>query len=101
MDWLAAATSPAMPRMSETVRVSPADHRSQRLHQLVLRRTLAELDRQVAVGDLLGRRGDVVHGRDQHVQVVLDGVEVAVVGVCDLRGYVTLGDHVHIFARRH
>ena len=74
----------------------PGHHRRQRLHQLVLRRALPDGHRQVAVGNLLGRRGDVVHGHDQRVQVVLDVVEVAVVGVGDLRGHIALGDQVHI-----
>ena len=59
-----------------------------------------QLHRQVAVGNLLGRRGDVVHRRYQRVQVVLDGVEIAVVGVGDLRRNIALRDHVHI-ARGH
>ena len=42
MAWLAAATSPAMARISVTVRVSPATMRAQRLHQLVLRANVPE-----------------------------------------------------------
>ena len=54
MDWLAAETSPAIVRISETVRVSPPTIDDQSLHQLVLLRTLAKRHRQVAVGNLLG-----------------------------------------------
>ena len=39
IDWLADATSPAMVRMSVTVRVRPATIAIKRLHQLVLRRS--------------------------------------------------------------
>ena len=96
MDWLADATSPAMVRISVTVRVRPADHGGQGLHQLVLRRALADRDGQVALRDLFGGVRDVVHGADQGVQVVLDGVEFAVIGVGDLRRNVALADAVHI-----
>ena len=96
MDWLADDTSPAMVRMSVTVRVRPATIATQRLHQLVLRGALPDRHREVALGNLLGGVGDIVHGADQRVQVVLDGVEFAVVGVGDLRRKVALADAVHI-----
>ena len=85
MDWLAAATSPAIERISETVCVSPATMQ-ECLHQLVLRRTLAKVHRQVAVGDLFGGRGDLVHRHDQRIEVLLDGVEITIVVLGDLRG---------------
>ena len=78
-----------------TVRVRPRDHRARACISLSWR-ALADRHRQVAVGDLLGGCGDLVHGRDQRIQVVLDGVEVAVVGVGDLRRNVALADPVHI-----
>ena len=43
--------------------------------------------------------GDLVHGRDQRVQVVLDRVEIAVVGVGDLRRNVALADPIHVIGR--
>ena len=44
-------------------------------------------------------RSKAVHHIDAGVEVVLDLVEVAVVGVGDLRRDVALGDPVHIFGR--
>ena len=71
-------------------------HGDQRLHQFVLRGALANDYGQIALGDLFGRMGDFVHGDDQRIQVVLDGVEFAVVGVGDLRRKVAFADAVHV-----
>ena len=48
------------------------------------------------MGDFVGGMRDLIHGADQRVEVVLDGVEVAVVGVGDLRRHVALADAVDI-----
>jgi hypothetical protein len=96
MAWLAEATSPAMERMSDTTRVMPADHGAQRLHQLVLRRALPQGHREVAIRHLIGGVGDFTHGRDQRVQVVFDQVEVAMVGVGDLRRKIALADAIDV-----
>ena len=85
MDWLAAATSPAMERMSETVRVNPANHGDERLHQLVLRANVpSDVTVRLPPAICSAACGNLVHGADQRVEVVLDGVEVAVVIVRDL-----------------
>ena len=41
-------------------------------------------------------RSDLVHRRDERVEVVLDGVEVAVIGVRNRRRNIALADMVHI-----
>ena len=74
----------------------PVHHRSESLHQLVLRRALPDGHRKVAVGNLFGGRRDVVHGHDERIQVVLDQVEVAMVGIGDLRRDVPLRNLLHI-----
>ena len=72
------------------------DHRARACISLSCAGALANRDRQIALGDLFGGAGDLVHGGDERVQVVLDGVEFAVVGVGDLRRKVALADAIHI-----
>jgi len=50
------------------------------------------------VGNLLGGLGYIVHGDDERVQIVLDGVELAMIGVGDLRWHIALADAIHIIA---
>ena len=71
------------------------NHRDQRLHQLVLRRALAEVHGQVSVCDLIRCRGDLDHGGDHRVQVVLDQIEIPLIRVGDLWWIVALADTVH------
>ena len=54
MDWLAAATSPAMARISVTVRVRPPTMAVSACMSLSCGGALPDDDRQVALGDLFG-----------------------------------------------
>ena len=98
--WLPVATSPAIVLISRPLRVRPATMAASACISLSCAGALPKLDGQVAVRDLLGGFSDIVHGVDQHVQVVLDGVEIAVVGVGDLGRHVALADPVHVIRRR-
>ncbi len=76
-----------------------ADHGRKCLHKLVLRRPFANCDGQIAIGDFLGGRSYFVHGGDERIQIVFDGIEVTMIGVGDLRGNVALADLLHVFGR--
>ena len=96
MDWLADDDfarngANVVDRAGEACR-----HGAQGLHQLVLARAFANDYREVALGDLFGGMGDFVHGGDEDVEIVLDGIEFALVGVGDLRRQVALADAVHV-----
>jgi hypothetical protein len=85
MDWLAAETSPAMVRISETVRVRPADHGASACISL----SCGERSRRSRSGcRWRSLRQPVISfmAVDQRVEVVLDGVEIAVIGVGDCGG---------------
>ena len=96
MDWLAPDTSSGDGADVGDRASQAGDHGAQGLHQLVLAGALANRDRQIALGDLLGGMRDLVHGGDERVQVVLDGVELAVVGVGDLRRKIAFADAIHV-----
>ena len=75
----ARATLSAAVLTSPTTLVSFSTIVRQRPHQLVLGGTLLDAYHQVSFRDLLGGLRDLVHGVDEDVEVVLDGVEVPVV----------------------
>ncbi len=81
--WLPDATLAAAVLISFTTSVT-STHCSEQLHRLVLVGTLFDGNNQVAAGDLLGGTRDLVHRVDEDVQVVLDLIEVPIIGVRDL-----------------
>jgi hypothetical protein len=51
------------------------------------------------MSNLLGGLGYIVGGADERVEVVLDGVELAMISVGDLRRNVALADAIHVVGR--
>jgi len=74
------------------------DDPNQTLGHRVVFRTNIDLDRQVALGDGLGRRRLLVDRVDGQIEVVLDGVKVAVVRIGDLGRDVAFGNIVHVIS---
>ena len=64
-----------------------------------MRTSFLQSDCQVATGDLFGTGGNLVHGADQHVEVVLDVVEVAIVVLCNCRRDIAFGDQIDVASR--
>ena len=60
---------------------------------------IAHHHREVPLSDFFGGAGDIVHRDDERVQIVLDGVELAVIRVGDLRRKIALADAIHIVGR--
>ena len=96
MDWLAADTSPAMPRMSETVRVSPLTIDASACISL----SCGERSRTstVRLPFEISSAAAVISfmAAISVFRLFLIGVEVAVIGVGDLRRDVALADPVHV-----
>jgi 5-keto 4-deoxyuronate isomerase len=80
-------------------RAHGADDVHQALGQHVVVAAHFDRHRQVAARNGLRRRRLLVGGLDAGVEVVLDGVEVAVVGVGDGLGDIAQGDQLHVLGR--
>ncbi len=99
MDWLAAATSPAMERMSETVCVSPPTMETSACISL----SCGERSRNVTVRLPLAISSAAAvisfMATISLFRLFLIGVEVAMVGVGNLRRNIALADQLHVIGR--
>src|SRR6185369_2965199 len=72
------------------------DHFLKRFHELIFRATLFNIDHQVAAGHLTRIGCDCIDCIDQYIEVVLDGIEIAIIVVGDSCWHVPLADAIHV-----